>query len=218
MKKDFYEFYEIIKRLRAPNGCPWDIAQTHESLAKHLVEEAYETYDAIIDKDSHHTMDELGDVLLQIAMHACIAEENGEYTMDDITDNVSEKMITRHPHIFGEATADTPQEVLHNWEEIKRRERGQQSLSESLEDVTRSLPALSRAEKIIKKVKKAQKLPEYEKNIIPKDLEIEDGDALGQCLFEICTLANRKNLDPEAELTRFLKNFTKNLKNIEENT
>lgn len=218
MKKDFYEFYNIIKRLRAPNGCPWDIAQTHKSLAKHLIEEAYEAYDAIMDKDNHHTMDELGDVLLQIAMHACIAEECGEYTIDDITDNVSQKMITRHPHIFAEAEANTPQEVLDNWEEIKRRERGQKKLSESIEDVTRSLPALSRSAKIIKKVEKAQKLPEYQKNVLPEDFEIADGDALGQCLFEICAIANRKNLDPEAELTHFLKNFTKNLKNIEENT
>lgn len=218
MKKDFYEFCKIIKRLRAPGGCPWDMEQTHTTLAKHLVEEAYEAYDAIMDEDSHHTMDELGDVLLQIVMHATIAEENGEYTIDDITDNVSEKMITRHPHIFGDVTVNSSTDVLDNWEEIKRRERGQVKLSESIEDVTRSLPALSRASKIIKKVRKAKAIPEYEKSVLPEGFDIEDENALGQCLFEICALADRKNLDPEAELTHFLKKFTKKLKNIEENT
>ena len=217
MKKDFYEFCEIIKKLRSPDGCPWDIAQTHESLAKHLLEEAYEAYDAIMDGDSYHTMDELGDVLLQIVMHATIAQEQGEYTIDDITDNVSKKMIVRHPHIFGNVTAKTPDEVLDNWEEIKRRERGQKKLSESLEDITRSLPALSRCTKFIGKIQKSGHILE-EKKVLPTEFKIEDGETLGESLFEICLLAKQKNLDPETELTNFLKNFTKNLKNIEENT
>ena len=218
MKKNFDEFCKIIEKLRAPGGCPWDISQTHESLAKHLLEEAYEAYDAIMEGDSHHTMDELGDVLLQIVMHAQIAKENGEYTIDDITDNVSEKMIVRHPHIFSDAQAKTPEDVLDNWEEIKRRERGQKKLSESLEDVTRSLPSLSRCLKIIGKAQKGGVNLESEKRILPNGFDIADGDVLGACLFEICMLAKEKNLDPEAELTLFIKKFIKNLKNIEENT
>lgn len=218
MKKDFYEFCKIIERLRAPGGCPWDIEQTHKSLSKHLLEEAYEAYDAIIDEDSHHTMDELGDVLLQIVMHAQIAKEAGEYTIDDITDNVAQKMIDRHPHIFSDTVVNNSQDVLDNWEEIKRKERGQKKTWESLSDITPSLPALMRATKFISKAKKGGVLPENGKNHFLKDSIELDKDNLGECLFEICRLAKAKNLDPEAELGLFLKNFTKKVKKLEENT
>ncbi len=218
MKKDFYEFCKIIEKLRAPGGCPWDREQTHQSLSKHLLEEAYEAYDAIIEEDSHHTMDELGDVLLQIVMHAQIAKEEGEYTIDDITDNVAQKMIDRHPHIFSDTVVTSSKEVLDNWEEIKRKERGQKKTWESLSDITPSLPALMRAVKFIGKAEKSGMLPEIGKNRFLKESVEINKDNLGECLFEICRVSKAKNLDPEAELGNFLKNFTKKVKKLEENT
>jgi len=124
---EFERFNEIIKRLRAKDGCPWDREQTHESLKAACIEEAAEVVCGIniLNKtgDPANLREELGDLLLQVVMHAVIAEEEGLFTMDDVIREVSEKMIRRHPHIFGEAKADTPSEVLKNWEEIKKKEK-----------------------------------------------------------------------------------------------
>ena len=122
-KKDFYEFCDIIAKLRAPDGCPWDREQTHQTLRKHLLEEAYEAYDAIEESDPMKLADELGDVLLQIVMHAQVGKEAGTFDIDDVTDIVSRKMIERHPHVFGDVSVKDSSEVLDNWEEIKKKTR-----------------------------------------------------------------------------------------------
>ena len=210
-KKNFYEFCEIVEKLRAPGGCPWDREQTHESLAKHLLEEAYEANDAIEEGDFEKIADELGDVLLQIVMHAQIGKEEGTFTIDDVTDMVSRKMIERHPHVFGDVKVKSSEEVLDNWEEIKKAQRGQKSVYESMESVTKSLPALTRAGKIIGKAKKSGLYTPQ----MPSDIE---KDEIGKKLFEICAFAYENHIDPEAELSIFTKNFIKNFKNIEENT
>lgn len=120
---DFADFCEIIARLRAPGGCPWDIKQTHESLKKCLVEETGEVLEAIDHKDDANLCEELGDVLLQVVMHAQIAAEENRFTMDDVIQGVAEKMIRRHPHVFGDAKAETQEESLALWQEIKRKEK-----------------------------------------------------------------------------------------------
>ena len=122
-KYNFDDFKEIIAQLRAPGGCPWDIKQTHESLKKCLIEESGEVIEAIDNKDDENLCEELGDVLLQVVMHAQIASEQKRFTMEDIIQGVSEKMIRRHPHVFGDAKADSPEESLSLWKEIKRREK-----------------------------------------------------------------------------------------------
>ena len=114
---------DIIERLRMPDGCPWDRKQTHESLKKHLVEEANEALDAIDERDYNHLCEELGDVLLQIVLHAQIGKEMGEFTIDDVVQSVSEKMIRRHPHVFGNIDIAGVDEGLDIWEEIKKREK-----------------------------------------------------------------------------------------------
>ena len=119
-KIKFYEFCDIIEKLRAPDGCPWDREQTHKSLTKCLLEEAYEASDAIDEGDPMKIADELGDVLLQVVMHAQIGKEEGTFTIDDVTDAVSRKMIQRHPHVFGDVRVKDSDEVLSNWEEIKK--------------------------------------------------------------------------------------------------
>ncbi|MBQ8808495.1 MAG: MazG family protein [Clostridia bacterium] len=210
-KKDFYEFCRIVEKLRAPDGCPWDREQTHSSLLKHLLEEAYEAADAIMENDSEKMADELGDVLLQIVMHAQIGKEEGTFTIDDVTDAVSNKMIQRHPHVFGDVKVSGSEEVLDNWEEIKKAQRGQKTVYEAMASVTKSLPALSKTTKIIGKAVKG--------NLYSvEDKQSATGEEIGQKLFDICALAYKNGIDPESELALFTKKFIKNFKNIEENT
>lgn len=118
-KYDFNDFLQIIAQLRAPGGCPWDIKQTHESLKKHLIEESNEAIEAIDNKDDVNLCEELGDVLLQVVMHAQIAAEENRFTIDDVIQGVAEKMVRRHPHVFGDAKADTEEEIMEIWNEIK---------------------------------------------------------------------------------------------------
>ena len=119
----FNEFMDIIRKLRSKEGCPWDREQTHESLRQCLIEEAYEVIEAINNQDSKNLCEELGDLLLQVAMHSVIAEETGEFTVEDVISEESRKMIRRHPHVFGNLTADSTKEVLKNWEMIKALEK-----------------------------------------------------------------------------------------------
>lgn len=159
-KKYTYEdLLGIIRMLRGENGCPWDKAQTHESLKPCMMEEAAELLASIRIYDqtgnSENMCEELGDVLLQVVMHAQIASEEGLFTMADVVDEVSRKMVRRHPHVFGAGEADTPEEVLTNWEEIKRKEKKDKNWIESpLREIPRELPALTRAPKVLKKIDK----------------------------------------------------------------
>jgi len=120
---DFDDFREIIAQLRAPGGCPWDIKQTHESLKECLIEESGEVIAAIDNKDDENLCEELGDLLLQVVMHAQIASETGRFTMDDVIQGVCEKMIRRHPHVFGDVKVSSPEESLELWKEIKKQEK-----------------------------------------------------------------------------------------------
>ena len=210
-KMGFYEFCDIVEKLRAPGGCPWDREQTHKSLAKCLLEEAYEANDAIDEGDPLKMADELGDVLLQVVMHAQIGKEEGTFTIDDVTDAVSRKMIERHPHVFGNVKVENSEEVLDNWEKIKKTQRGQKTVFESMESITKSLPSLSRATKVIGKAVKG--------NLYSVDeLENSNGEEIGEKLFKLCAVAYKNGIDPESELALFTKKFIKNFKNIEENT
>lgn len=159
-KKYTYEdFVEIIKTLRSENGCPWDREQTHESLRPCLMEEAAEVLAAIrILKETgnpENLQEELGDVLLQVVMHAQIAKEEGLFTMEDVVNDVATKMVRRHPHVFGTVEVEDSDEVLQNWEEIKKKEKEGKSWVESpLKEIPKELPALTRAPKVLKKADK----------------------------------------------------------------
>ncbi|ROR25674.1 tetrapyrrole methylase family protein/MazG family protein [Mobilisporobacter senegalensis] len=144
----FEEFMEIIHVLRSENGCPWDREQTHESLKSCLIEECYETVEAINNVDKENLCEELGDILLQVALHSVIAEESGDFEMNDIIDGISKKMIHRHPHVFGDAIVNSSGEVLKNWEDIKKEEKKEVTVSQSMEKVPKALPALIRAAKV----------------------------------------------------------------------
>ena len=161
-KKDRYtyeDFLEIIQTLRSENGCPWDREQTHESLRPCMMEEAAEVLAGIriLEKtgDYENLREELGDVLLQVVMHSQIAKEEGFFTMEDVVNEVATKMVRRHPHVFGEASVDSSSQVLAKWEEIKKQEKEGKTVIESpLREIPIELPALARAQKVLKKVDK----------------------------------------------------------------
>ena len=156
--KDSYgvkDLEEIVRLLRAPGGCPWDAEQTHQSIRRNFLEEAYEAVEAIDEGSPEHLKEELGDVLLQVVFHALMEQEAGRFDLDAVADGICKKLIFRHPHVFGEVSVSGTGEVLSNWEELKRKEKGQATNTDALEAVARSLPALWRAEEGQKKAKKA---------------------------------------------------------------
>ena len=197
---------EIMELLRAPDGCPWDSIQTHDSLKPYLVEEAWEAVSAIDDGDMDHLADELGDVLLQIVFHASIARAFDEFTLTDVTTHISRKMIQRHPHVFGDNRLETATQVSDLWETIKRRETGSKTVADSLEDVSPGLPSLKYA---IKVQKKAMQLPGFRRDpsLIRDEIrdlsarlltdDALDTDTLGSLLLRCTELTHRCGQDAE---------------------
>ncbi len=170
-KYTYEDLLHIIRTLRSEDGCPWDRAQTHESLKPCMMEEAAELLASIRiygqTGDPENMREELGYVLLQVVMHAQIASEEGLFTMADVVDEVSRKMVRRHPHVFGKGSADTPDEVLMNWEEIKKEEKkGKKWITSPLQEIPRELPALTRAVKVLKKIdQNYEKGSSYRQNV-----------------------------------------------------
>ena len=149
--KDRYnmeDLTEIMALLRSPEGCPWDREQTHDSIRRNFIEEVYEAADAIDRRDDANLREELGDVLLQVVFHARIAQEGGRFDLSDVIDEVCKKLVRRHPHIFGGTAANTSEEALKNWDQIKKEEKGQKTAFQSLEQIPISLPALAYADKM----------------------------------------------------------------------
>jgi tetrapyrrole methylase family protein/MazG family protein len=231
MQKDFYtvsDLQEIVRLLRAPGGCPWDREQTHESIRRNFLEEAYEVAEAIDEQDADHLKEELGDVLLQVLFHSCIEEEAGRFSLDDVADGVSKKLIFRHPHVFGETEVKGSGEVLHNWEELKRQEKGQETHSQSLSSVARSLPALWRAEKVQSKAKKVgfdwpsidgamdkleEELSELREAVKDRSNPVEE---LGDLLFAAVNVARFLSADPEETLHKACDKFIHRFHLVEE--
>lgn len=180
----------VMLRLRSRNGCPWDLEQTHESLLPNLLEESYEFIEAAREEDHEHMCEELGDVLLQVIFHAVIAAQCGEFDLSDITTAVTAKLIERHPHIFGTVKADTAAQVLENWEQIKRKQRGIETVADAMENVSKGLSPAMRASKVQHKAAKVGFDFPDAKAALGKVLE-EYGE-VRQCL--------EKNRDPEEEL------------------
>ncbi|MBR1558763.1 MAG: MazG family protein, partial [Clostridia bacterium] len=198
---------EILRLLCAPNGCPWDRVQTHESLRPFILEEAYEVIDAIDEGSPEHLYDELGDMLLQVALHAEIGRKHGEFDITDVTTAVCQKMLHRHTHVFGRDRADDAGEVLGLWSKNKMAERGQTTRAEAMRDVTRTLPATLRAAKVLKRAAEAGVQA-------PVDGEEKlDEAGFGVMLFYLCDRMRRAGVDPELALNnataRFIKRFAK---------
>jgi len=205
----------IVHRLRAPGGCPWDMEQTHETLIPHLLEEAYEAAEAIRSGDTTHMCEELGDILLQPVLHAQIASENGSFDLDQMAHMLSDKLVRRHPHVFGETTADTSAAVLNQWDAIKRQEKGQTEPVGLLDAIGGGLPALMRAQKIQKKAARVgfdwPDLPPVMDKIREELAEVQEalasGDAraieeeLGDLLFSVVNLARKCGVESESALS-----------------
>lgn len=199
------DLIHIISILRSPNGCPWDREQTHETLKKAMIEEAYEAVEAIELHDLIKLEEELGDVLLQVIFHCQLATEYKEFEFIDVTDHIARKMISRHSHVFGKVIADTSEQVLDNWEVIKLKQKGLSSLYEDLKDVPSNFPALMRAAKISKKIYKSNV---EEKHHITNAIDLNSHDFndisdIGQLLYTICSKAAKCGIDPEMALKEF---------------
>lgn len=151
---DFRDLEKVMVLLRSPGGCPWDREQTHQSIRRNMLEEAYEVVEAIDEQNPEHLKEELGDVLLQVVFHACMAQEKGWFNLDDVANGVCQKLVFRHPHVFGDVEADDTAKALNTWDDQKKEEKGQKTAGDTLDAVARSLPALMRAEKIQEKARK----------------------------------------------------------------
>ncbi|WP_082235819.1 nucleoside triphosphate pyrophosphohydrolase [Halobacillus massiliensis] len=229
LNHQFFRLREVIRDLRGPGGCPWDQKQTHESLRKYLIEEAYEFIDAVNRLDDEHMVEELGDVLLQVMLHSQIGEDEGFFTINDVIKTVTEKMIRRHPHVFGEAQAETAEQVLVNWEEIKREEKGGQLPESKLDDVPRSFPALLQAEELQKKagkvgfdwddVESVKDKVEEEWNEFLEAKETDDREEMekefGDWLFAIANLARHYKINGENALQRTNEKFRSRFSSME---
>lgn len=228
--KDFSKLRGIISILRGPNGCPWDKKQTHQSLKKYLIEEAYELIEAIDNDDIDHMIEELGDVLLQVMLHAQIGEDEGYFTIDDVIDGVSAKMVRRHPHVFGDKTAENEEEVMKNWQEIKEQEKGG-AVKSLLEGAGKGLPNLLKAYELQKEAAKVgfdwktaapilnkvkEEIEELSEEITQKgqreDIQLEYGDLL----FALVNFARHYDINPEEALFKANQKFMRRFAYIEQ--
>lgn len=229
-KKDFQDLLDIIETLRSPGGCPWDREQTHESLKSALIEECYEVIDAIEKEDEDALIEELGDVLLQIVFHASIGKEDGYFDIMDVIGAISNKMINRHPHVFGDGEADSSEKVITNWDEIKKEEKGIYTLTEEMKNIAKALPATTRAYKVQKKAKKVgfdwddincamdkvkEELNEIKDVYNCEDKSIIEGE-VGDLLFACINVARFLDVDGELALDKTIKKFISRFSYIED--
>ena len=218
----------IVKALRGEGGCPWDREQTHESIRREMLEEAYEVVEAIDEGSSEHLREELGDVLLQVVFHSDIESDAGRFDLDGVADRVSKKLILRHPHVFGDVSVSSSEQVLQNWDAIKRVEKHQDTVASSLEAVAKSLPGLWRAEKIQKKASKAgfdwpdvsgaldkagEELSELREAVEGRG---DPAEELGDLLFACVNVARFIKADPEVSLKSACDKFISRFKKAEE--
>lgn len=222
---DFYDLADILARLRAPGGCPWDREQTHESLKDCLLEETYEVHEAIDNADMDSLCDELGDVLLQVVFHAQIGREHTEFDVDDVTDAVSRKMIRRHPHIFGgKEGISTAQDVADVWDEIKKQEKSQKSDADVMREVCQTLPSVLLGMKVLGKAAKAgfawenaaQAWGKLSEELDELQMEIQDGseriqEELGDAILALVNVGRYFHVNPETAVRgavwRFIRRF-----------
>lgn len=228
-KYDVGDLLDIMKILRDPDGCPWDREQTHRSIRRDLLEEAYEVADAIDCDDKEALCEELGDLLLQVAFHAQISRDNGEFTFDEVADGICKKLILRHPHVFGNVEAETTEQVLDNWDAIKKEEKHQESYTDTLTSVPRAFPALMRAAKVQKRAAKAgfdwddltgaaAKLPEEleEFSAALKSGSAEDiEEEFGDLLFSAVNVSRFLKIDPENALAKATDKFIGRFEKVE---
>ncbi len=238
MSEKFDELVAVMERLRAPGGCPWDREQTYGSLARYLLEETYETFDAIQHaEETGETSDlaeELGDVLLQVVFHSTIAKELGDFTIEDVAGGVAEKLVLRHPHVFGDKKLETADEVLDNWDELKKAERKESGKEEKrresiLDEVPIHFPGLLEALKVTKRAAKVgfdwenkdQVLEKLDEELSELHAAVEEGESsrieeeIGDLLFVLVNLARKLDVEPETALKKTNRKFRERFAYIE---
>lgn len=231
-RKDHYnmdDLIEIMRLLRSPEGCPWDREQTHESIRQNFIEETYEAIEAIDTKDTELLKEELGDVLMQVVFHALMEEETGNFDFSDVADGVCQKLIIRHPHVFGTVIANNSEQVLTNWDAIKMQTKAQKTQSEVMDSVSKALPALMRSQKIQKKAAKAgfdwedvsgalDKVFEETEELRQAIAENQQNhclEELGDLLFSVVNVSRFLHLDSEYALTLACDKFINRFKSVE---
>ena len=239
MSEKFNELITVMARLRAPGGCPWDAEQTYASLSQYMLEEAYETFDAIHEADATgdvtNLKEELGDLLLQVVFHSTIGKERGEFDIEDVAAGVSQKLILRHPHVFGDEKLEKAKDVLDNWDTLKANERKASGKKEKvresiLDEVPVHFPGLLEALKVTKKASKAgfdwpdtapifDKIAEETdelKQAIGEGKEDDISEEIGDLLFAVVNLARHLDVEPETALKKTNRKFRSRFKYIEE--
>ena len=226
-KYTFDDLLEIVKTLRGEGGCPWDMEQTHQSIKHDIIEEGYELIEELDKNNWESVADESGDLLLQIVFHAQIGVENNEYNMEDVINAVCRKLIHRHPHVFGDVKVKDSAEVLDNWAQIKRDDRGQKTVAQDMSEVSKYLPALMRAEKIQDKAAKggfvlsdplfvADSVSKM-MNVMLSSNETEVAEKyIGKMLFEIVSVAKRMGVDAETALSKHTASFIQEYQKYED--
>lgn len=223
------DLIEIMERLRGENGCPWDRVQTHESIKKSMIEEAYEAIDALDSGDDKAFANELGDVLLQVVFHAQIAKERGAFCFDDCLNEICGKLISRHTHVFGTDKAADAEESLKVWEQNKKKEKGLETYTDTLKDVPHYLPALMRAEKVQKKAKAAgfdwddvggaiEKVKEESDELVEamkNGTQAQIEEELGDLLFSVVNVARFLDVTAEIALANAVNKFISRFEKVE---
>lgn len=223
----YEDLLEIIRLLRSEDGCPWDKAQTHQSIRRGLLEEAYEAAEAIDNDDPVLLKEELGDVLMQVVFHADIESDAGRFTIDDVCDGVVKKLLFRHPHVFGSQCEDSPESVPVSWDKLKRQEKGQKTVADSMDSVARSLPGLWRAEKLQSKAASAGfewpdvqgALDKLEEEVAELRRAVEEGgdvpEELGDVLFAAVKVGRFCACDPEDAVNGTCEKFIRRFRAVE---
>ena len=222
------DLLNIMQLLRAPGGCPWDRAQTHQSIRANMLEEAYEAADAIDRMDMDNLKEELGDVLLQVVFHASMAGEAGQFTFDDVVDGICKKLVYRHPHVFGTVEARDPDGALSAWDAQKRKEKGQSTAGDAMDSVARALPALTRAAKLQSKAAKAgfdwenisPALDKLSEELEELKTALEEGsnveEELGDLLFAAVKVGRFAEVDGETALQSACEKFIRRFRRVED--
>jgi tetrapyrrole methylase family protein / MazG family protein len=228
MGKELDRFVDIVAKLRGPGGCPWDREQNNKSILSCLLDEAYEFFEAVDENDNHKMCEELGDLLLQVVLHAQIAQDEGRFTIEDVSKGIADKLVRRHPHVFGDTKVGSSTEVIHNWERIKKNEKEHRKYL--VDDIPDALPALFKAEKIQRRVAKAgfdwkditPVLDKVEEEFREFRQALEKGDhknaeeELGDIMFALVNVGRHKRISAEDALRVTVKKFANRFRYIED--
>jgi tetrapyrrole methylase family protein/MazG family protein len=230
MGKELDRLVDIVYRLRAPGGCPWDREQTHKTILSCLLDEAYEFFEAVDENDPYKIKEELGDLLLQVVLHAQMASEENKFTFEDVSRDIADKLIRRHPHVFGDTEVSSSKEVLHNWEAIKKSEKGKEHRKYLVDDIPDALPALFKAEKLQRRVAKVgfdwkditpvldkveEEFQEFREAILAGDVT-HASEELGDIIFALVNVGRHNNISAEDSVRSTCYKFARRFRYIED--